>query len=341
MNNMKEFKSLTLWAFKIAVGSCLAIYIAGAMHLESHIVAGSVTLLTIVTTKWETVKLSLYRLITFVITVALCWLFFQNTNSAWFAYGCFTFVMVIICGWMGWKATISVNALIAMHFLTIGDFSLDFVLNELMLVLIGITMAVILNLFNNNLDSKEEIIAGMRSVEQRLQIILKEMAMYLLNQEMQRNVWDDIVVLEADLEKYISSAYDYQNNTFQSHPQYYIEYFEMRSKQANILHNLHYEVKKIREMPKQAAVVAEYILYLEEYVVEINVPEAQMERLEGLFQDMKKEALPVTRAEFESRAILYHILTDLEEFLVVKRRFVDGMSDFQWKEYWKQEKKHS
>lgn len=338
MKDSKEIKQLVLWAMKIAVGSCLSIYIADAMHLESHIAAGSVTLLTLVTTKWETVKLSLYRLITFVITVAFCWLFFLNTNSVWLAYGCFTFMMVIICGWMEWKATISVNALIAMHFLTQKDFSMEFILNEFMLVLIGITMAVILNLFNNNLDSKEEIISGMRHVEQRLQMILGEMAAYLSNKEMQRNVWDDIIALERDLEKYIGSAYDYQNNTFQSHPQYYIEYYEMRSKQTNILHNLHYKMKKMRHMPKQAAVVADYILYMMDYVVEINVPAEQMERLSELFGNLEKEELPVTREEFESRAILYHILTELEEFLVVKRRFVDGMSDFQWKEYWKREK---
>ena len=73
-------------------------------------------------------------------------------------------------------------------------------------------------------------------------------------------------------------------------------------------------------------------------MVEINVPAEQMERLSELFGNLEKEELPVTREEFESRAILYHILTELEEFLVVKRRFVDGMSDFQWKEYWKKEK---
>ena len=38
--------------------------------------------------------------------------------------------------------------------------------------------------------------------------------------------------------------------------------------------------------------------------------------------------------EFESRAMLYHILMDLEEFLVFKRRFVDGLDDKKRKLYW-------
>ena len=49
---------------------------------------------------------------------------------------------------------------------------------------------------------------------------------------------------------------------------------------------------------------------------------------------MKKEGLPVNREEFESRAVLYHILMDLEEFLVFKQRFVKGLNERQKREYW-------
>ena len=131
-------------------------------------------------------------------------------------------------------------------------------------------------------------------------------------------------------------AYDYQNNTFQSHPSYYIDYFEMRLNQCHILHNLHNEMRRIRSMPRQAAVIADYILYLVEYVVERNVPQAQIEKLEGIFEVMKREPLPLSREEFESRAMLYHILMDLEEFLIFKKRFVEGLSDEQRRRYWNQ-----
>ena len=39
---------------------------------------------------------------------------------------------------------------------------------------------------------------------------------------------------------------------------------------------------------------------------------------------MQKEPLPKTWEEFESRAILYHVMMDLEEFLFVKQRFTDN-----------------
>lgn len=201
-----------------------------------------------------------------------------------------------------------------------------------------------MNLFQNNARNEKDIIANMRYTEKQLQEILHRFAEYL-SQEPEKqpgsssssgNLWDDIIQLEKKLQDFILEAYEYQENTFYSHPAYYIDYFEMRSDQCHVLHNLHYEMKKVRYMPKQAKVVAGYMLYLADYVVERNVPSAQLEKLEGIFQDMKKEELPRSREEFENRAILYHILMDMEEFLIYKQRFVKVLDERQKKLYWKE-----
>ena len=42
----------------------------------------------------------------------------------------------------GWGTTISVNSVIGAHFLTEMNFSFEFIINEIMLVVIGITIAV-------------------------------------------------------------------------------------------------------------------------------------------------------------------------------------------------------
>ncbi len=56
-------------------------------------------------------------------------------------------------------------------------------------------------------------------------------------------------------------------------------------------------------MPKQAKIIADYMMYLVDFVIEINAPDQQMEKLEEIFRQMKKEGLPVNREEFESRAV--------------------------------------
>ena len=331
---MKKYKKILFKGLKIALGSSIAIYIATLLNLDYAISAGTITLLTIVSTKWDTVKLSLFRLVTLVATIFTAWVIFTHIPNAWIAYGIFVFFVVIICETLGWGATISVNAVVGAHLLMEMQFNLEFIINEALLVIIGITLAVILNLFNDNKNTKNDLINHMRNVETRLQIILKELAEYLYNQEMPRSVWDEIISLEENIREYVIDACEYQDNTFTSHPGYYIDYFEMRLQQCTVLHNLHYEMKSIRNMPAQAKIIADYIQYLSEYVIEINMPDKQLDRLNKIFNDMKDEPLPESRDEFESRAILYHILMDLEDFLVFKRRFVVGLNKRQRKIYW-------
>jgi uncharacterized membrane protein YgaE (UPF0421/DUF939 family) len=133
-------------------------------------------------------------------------------------------------------------------------------------------------LFHANAGHEKHIITNMKVIESRLQLIMGALAAYLSNKEMERNVWDDICTLEKDIQSCAKEAYEYQNNTFHSQPEYYIAYFEMRYNQCQVLHNLYYEMKKIRTVPVQAKLVAEYMLYLTDFVNEFNCPKKQIEK---------------------------------------------------------------
>ena len=109
--------------------------------------AGIITLITIVTSRHETVQLSYQRVMTFFLSVALACVIFQAVPWAWADYGIYIFVMAIICQLLNWDSTISLNAVIGTHFLVSQDFSLVFILNEFSLVLIGIIFAILLNFY--------------------------------------------------------------------------------------------------------------------------------------------------------------------------------------------------
>ena len=84
-------KKIGMQALKIAIGSSLAIYIANLFGLKYSLAAGSVALLTMVTTKWKTVKLSLARVVTFIISVLMALIIFSAVESEWMAYGIYVF----------------------------------------------------------------------------------------------------------------------------------------------------------------------------------------------------------------------------------------------------------
>lgn len=335
LKRVKVTKTTVLQTAKIAIGSSAAIWIAELLNLQFATSAGTIALLTIVTTKWGTLRLAWQRIITYAISVVLAYLTLQAVGSGdWIGYGIYIFLVVLLAEMFGWKATISVNSVIGAHFVTTMDFSPAFILNEFLLVVIGITIAMFLNLFHHNRSRRSVIIQNMRTVESELQMILGEMAAYLMNKKMQRNVWEDLHALEEKLESCITDANEYQGNTFVSHPGYYIDYFEMRMRQCVVLYSLHDEMKKMRKLPKQAQVIAEYILYMADYVVEQNVPEEQLARLDAIVGEMRQEPLPQSHEEFENQALLYHVLMDLEEFLMFKKLFVTGLDDVQKERYW-------
>ncbi len=329
-----KMQKLLLLALKIAVGSGVAIYIAELLELQYASAAGSIALLTLITTKWGTVKLSIARVLTFAFTVFIAFFTFSHGEAPWIGYGVFTFLSVMFAEMIGWRPTLSVNAVIGMHFLAERDFHLDFIWNEFLLVCIGISVAIVLNLFHDYKGQEKELIKNMRYTEQKLQEVLAEISMYLNNKAMKRSAWEDLHTLKEKIHTFIQDAYEYQDNTFYSHPGYYIDYFEMRMEQCHILENLHYEMKKIKKIPQQARIISQYLDYLKEYVVEVNAPVEQLERLHSLFEDMGKETLPESREEFENRAVLYHILMDIEDFVLAKKRFVNEMDPKVLERYW-------
>lgn len=334
MYKAKKVKKVFLVALKIALGSSFAIYLAQQMNLNNATSAGTITLLTLMTTKWETFKLSGFRLLTFMLTSFVAWLVFMHVDIVWISYGIFIFVIVYFAYYFGLVQTISVNSVIGAHLLITHDFSLESIDNEFLLVLIGVAIAIVLNLFNDNYSHKREIIKNMRYTEEQLQNILIEISDYLMNPNLKFHVWDEIRVLEKKILDFQKEAYEYQENTFYSHPEYYINYFEMRQNQTQMLHNLHYEIKKMREIPKQAKMVAEYMFYLKDYVTEKNIPDQQIDRLKELFEEIKTFPLPKNQEEFENQALLYHVLMDIEEFLIFKSRFIRNLDKIQLKKYW-------
>lgn len=336
--HVKKAGNMLLNALKIGIGSSIAIYIANMLELNYAITAGSIALLTIATTKWGTLKLSVVRILTFFVAAWICSVVFTHVPSQWVAYGIFIFFTVLICDMIGWKSAMSVNALIGMHFLShMDEFNQEFIMNEFMLLIIGVSISIVLNLFHAYKFEEQHLIMNMRHVEEALSETLIEIAEYLENHMAGKEVWKDVDELEQMTEQFIREAREYQDNTFYSHPGYYIDYFKMRRDQCKIMQNLHKEMKAIKNLPKQAKKVSEYVRYLAQYVTEKNEPIEQIVRLELLIEEMKRDELPATREEFESRALLYHTLMDLDDFLNCKKLFVENLDETRRKLYWMKE----
>ena len=318
---MIKWKHVFLKAIKIACGTLFAILTADFLGLQFSTSAGTITLLTLLETKRGTIKLIINRIITFGLTVFLSFILYNMLSNDYIAFLLIISCVVIFINLFNCESTLSVNALIAIHYLTEQNFTLDFLINEFYLLMIGIIFAFLFNQIHHYNAYKDELNDAIDVIENKMKIILEDIVYYIEHPTVHSSSWKELGELEKTIQIYMKHALEYDDNVFSSSTKYYVNYFEMREFQCQTLHMLHYEIRKIRNMPKYAMVISNFIEYLIPFIDQHNDPEDQIERLHRILDEMKCES--ISSDEFESYAILYHVLLDMEEFLIKKKRFID------------------
>ena len=319
-------RKMAIKVLKIAVGSCMAVAVAQFFELPYATSAGIVTLLTVQNTRRDTIRLAAERLLSFLLSVLLVFVCFRYIGKLeWVNYGVYIFLMVHVCYFFGWENTISVNAVMGTHYLLTPDYSLNFAASELAVIAIGTALALLMNW---HMPSNLKILwEDIRKAEDDMQQVLQELACYLEGKLDGAHIWLDLDQLEQSIHRGLDRAHEHAHNTLSEEDHYYIEYMEMRLQQCALLQAIRHRVWKIDGMPEQAKIISDYLRYLAPYVHEKNIPDRQSADLQQVFDQMKQQPLPESRDEFESRAILYHVLLDLEDFLFVKKRFADQYID--------------
>lgn len=314
-----------LYGIKIGIGSALAMFLAEQMQLAFISSAGIITLLTITETKVEAKRLCFNRLLTFAATIFVAWLIFEHIHKDWVSFGIVLMIVAFFSICFKLVSTLSVNAVIITHLLVGEQINFAVLKNEFLLLVIGMSVAILVNYFHDHQNQREALDQCVAQTEESFQSILTNIAHYLKDDTAPTNVWNQICELEAALVSFRNCAFQYQQNRLPEVDDYYVKYFEMRTQQCGILHNLHYELKKIRTSHAESEIVAEYFDYIKEYLDESNHPVEQLACLSDLVNDISNHQLPLTPAEFYSKARLYHILMDIQEFLIFKKRFIESV----------------
>lgn len=317
---------------KIAVGSSIAIILADFLGLHYSTAAGVITLLTIQNTRKETLVVALKRLCAFLGSVVIAFIVFNILGYSPITFGVFLILFVALCFYFHLEDGLSICAVIVTHFLIEESMSLYWIWNEFQLMIIGVGIGVVLNLY---IPSRLKTVKKVQSsIEDHMRLLLKQIAALICQVP---NTKQKKINFE-DLEKNIKLALKYSEesikNSFKSEVTYFFQYMEMRKNQMMILKRISNHIHDLSELPKQAYVIADFIHDTGNSFHEYNNAIKLLEDLDSILKEMKLEPLPVTREEFENRAILLQILFEFETFLVLKRDFVVNLTKEQIEEYW-------
>lgn len=322
-----------LFLIKAGVGSAIAIWLASSFGLLYSPSAGIITLLTIQNTKKQTLEIALRRIMAFLLAVAISFIVFRSLGYHSASFGVFILVFVGLCIALRLEDGISMNAVLMTHFLIEEHMDFDLIVNEVCILLLGMGIGILLNLFMPKY--KKRIRREQLAVEEAMKEILRSLAMMLRNKEMLKNpIQAEFTRLDVMLEELLKKAYEDAGNTLLNNTRYLVSYLEMRKHQVDVLKSIQENIQQIPVLLPQSLPLADFMVNTAESYHELNNVEELLQELQALNQHYKKEALPVTREEFEYRAILFQILKQLEYFLIIKRSFVKELDETQMNTYW-------
>lgn len=303
---------------KTALGTPISIFIAQLLQLENYVSAGIISILCIQVTKKKSLQSAWSRFLACSIAMVYSLLFFEGIAFHPISIGLLLILFIPTTVMLKVKEGIVTSTVIILHLYSARDITVDLIVNEFLLIIIGIGVALLMNVYMPSLENK---LKDYRIViEQKFSIIFSEIINFLLNGD---STWDGKEITETAelLEKAKILALRNVENHFLRHEDLYYHYFKMREKQFEIIERVLPTVASISTDVEQAKLIAEFIEDMRNHIHPGNTARKYLRKLHHLAKQFEEMPLPKTRAEFETRAALFHFLNEMEQYLMIKSQF--------------------
>lgn len=318
----EDWKERLIQSIKIAAAAVAAIALAGELGLKYSATAGIITVLSIRNTKRETLRSAGNRALAFLCATGLSAVCFRILGYNLRGFAVYLFLFALLCLGAGWAEAIAMDSVLVTHFMTEESMAPPLLANEALLFVIGTMLGILVNLHLRKRTPEFDRLAA--EADSQIKGILHRMSLWLPREDKNGYGPDCFEKLEQALEEAKRCAVANYNNAVFSKDFRELDYIKMRGRQSIILRDIYENILKIRYLPEQAAQVAALLGQIEQDYHRENTVEKLLKELEELFQKMRTQQLPVSRDEFEARAILFHILMQLKSLLELKRDYIAG-----------------
>ncbi|OAS87502.1 MULTISPECIES: aromatic acid exporter family protein [Metabacillus] len=303
---------------KTALGTTIAVMLAQYLQLDNYISAGIITILCIKVTKKKSLKSSWARLLACTIAIIFSFIFFEGLTYHPIIIGIMLLVFIPTTVLVRASEGIVTSAVIIFHLYNAENITLQLIGNEFMLIIIGIGVALIMNLYMPSVESKLK--NYQLQVEENLALIFQEIEMYLTDNDRK---WDgnELIKTAELLNEAKTMAFRDVENHFLRHENTYYHYFKMREKQFEIIERVIPLVTSVQNSVEQSKMIAEFIHDLRMNIHPGNTAHKFLVQLLEIKQSFEEMELPQTREEFEVRAALLHFVGEMERYLIIKSQF--------------------
>lgn len=303
---------------KTAIATPIAISIAQLLGITNVASAGVLTILCIQPSRKKSVESALHRFFACLLAIVFSIVLFELLGYHPVVLGLLLAIFIPVTVFLKIEKGILTSMVITLNIYSLGMISLHFIYEQLLLIIIGIGIGLLVNLYMPSLD--KQLKAKQKQLEQNFQSILREIALYIREENMD---WDgkEITKVEKILEEVEELLERDRGNQLLRDDRAFEKYFRMREKQFDLLQQM---LPLVTRLPKKDEVsdrIAHFFETLSESVHPGNTAVIFLEELKEVRKEFHEERLPQTQEEFETRASLLQLLYDIEEYLILKSKF--------------------
>lgn len=310
---------------KIVLSTFISIVIAQAIGLEYPLAAGIIAILSVLDTKKESITTAYQRIASTIVAFFIASTIFYLFGFSVVTFSLYLVFYVPIAYRFNLQSGIAPCSVLVTHFVTAGSIAVYWQINGLLLMAIGAIVAILFNLWMPSYE--KDLSQKVKAIEEELRQFLGLFYTYLMGEAVHQDLNAQarkLSCLIEDTEKI--ALMDYENHLV-NNSEYYIKYTQMRERQLDLLVVMIQNITAVKLETEQNAVLAELFDEISKQLHEKNTGLLLLDRISTLYRHFRQSELPKTREEFESRAILFQILRDIERFIEIKRDFFMAHSE--------------
>ena len=309
----------------MAISATIALIIGNILGLQYATVGAVIAILSIQDTRKKALIISYKRIVACSIGILLSVILYSLLGNGALIFGLFLIILIPLTSRLKAQEGMVPAVVLSTHFLVANNITIALIFNEVLLMIIGIGVAAIANIFMPSLEDKFK--DDKEWIEEHYRIIISKMSKSLITHTVDIDEQKIINEVEKRLYESKETAYKIVNNHFFKSSSYYTDYINMRINQFDTIKRMRLHFQRFNIPVEQMNVMSDFTLCVAENIREMNDCKSLLMDLDILRNEFKKMELPKTREEFDSRAQLLQFLNDMEEFLLIKRNFFITMKN--------------
>lgn len=300
---------------KTAIATPLSMAIAQSLGVSNVATAGILTMLCIQPSRRRSFRTAADRFLACLLAIGFSAMFFEVFGYSAVVLSVLLMVFIPTTIFFKIESGIFTSTVITLNIYLFEKFNLDFISNQLYLIIIGIGTGFIINLYMPGLDKKLENLK--KSVEVRFLIIFRQISKLVKKEETdwQRSELKELHNLFKEASELAKRD---RENQIDGTNHSYSDYFEMRKKQFQLLQEILNLIDQLPEKEKVNYKLSEFIDKLGEAVHTDDTARAFLKELHELKEEFKQVELPKTYQDFEAKSVLFQLLQVIERYLNLK-----------------------